>query len=118
MSKVRVISQGTISDYEAFRDLVKRMCTHVEESEPGAVAYECFADEMTEQALWHEMYEDEDAFLAHIQGLTDSGLMDELMQVYTIDRITSLVRVTDDRIKDVLEQFGAVELHGVGGIVR
>lgn len=118
MSKVRVISQGTTNDYEAFSDVVKRMCAHVEEHEPGAEAYECFADEMSGQVLWHEMYENADAFLAHVQGLTQAGLMDELMQVYTIGRITSLVRVTDERITEVLQQFGATQLHGVGGIVR
>ncbi|MDP8970508.1 MAG: hypothetical protein M3N52_08465 [Actinomycetota bacterium] len=118
MSKVRVISQGTTSNYEAFSELVKRMCAHVEEHEPGAEAYECFADETSGQVLWHEMYQDADAFLAHVQGLTDGGLMDELMKVYTIDKITSLVRLTDERITGLLEQFGAVQLHGVGGLVR
>lgn len=118
MSKVRIISQGTTDNYEAFSGLVKRMCAHVEEHEPGAIAYECFADETTGRALWHEMYEDADAFLAHVQGLTDTGLMDELMHLYSIERITSLARVTDERVTDILEQFGAVQLHGVGGIVR
>jgi len=118
MSKVRIISHGTTHDYEAFRRLVKRMCAHVERNEAGAEAYECFANETSGQVFWHEMYESADAFFAHMQGLDETGLIVELMQLYRIDTITSLVRVTDGRIDEALQRFGANQLHGAGGIVR
>lgn len=118
MSKVRLISQGSAKDYEGLSDFVKRGCAFVEENEPGALAYECFADEASGRVLWHEMYEDEDAFVAHVQNLTKSGMLDEMMQVYEIERITFLTRITDPRIQEIAQQFGAAPLHGIGGVVR
>lgn len=118
MSKVRVVIQGTATGYEAFANVAKRMRAHVEENEPGALAYECFADETTGQVLWHELYEDADAFLAHFQGMSDNGLMDEMLRTFTIEKVTSLARVTDERVSGLLEQFGGVQLHGLTGLVR
>lgn len=67
MSKVRVISQGSAKNYEGLSAFVKRGCAFVEENEPGALAYECFADEGSGRVVWHEIYEDEDAFVTHVQ---------------------------------------------------
>lgn len=65
-----------------------------------------------------EMFEDADAFVAHVQNLSASGLLEDLMKVYDIERITALTRTGDPRVKEITQQFGAVELHGVGGVVR
>ncbi len=118
MATVRVISQGTTNDYEALANLVKRGCAYVEENEPDALVYECFADETSGRVVWHEMYSDEDHFVTHVHNLTSSGMLDELMQVYEIERITFLTRITDPRVQEVAQQFGAATLHGIGGLVR
>lgn len=118
MSTVRMLSQGSTNDYEAFSDVVKRACLFVEDHEPGTRAYECFADEASGRVVWHEMFDDADAFVAHVQNLSDSGLLEDLMRVYEIERITALTRISDPRVKEIAQQFGAVELHGVGGVVR
>lgn len=118
MSKVRILIQGPVSDYESFVDFAKRACMFVEENEPGALAYEYFADQESGRAVMHELYADADAFVNHFENLTDTGMLDELMQVLTPEQVTSLNRVTDPRVKEIAEQFGAVALHGVAGVVR
>jgi quinol monooxygenase YgiN len=118
VSTVRLISQGTTNDHQALSEFVDRGCAYVRTNEPGALAYECFADEASGRVLWHETYEDVDAFLLHVQNLMETGMLEDLMKVYDIERISVLSRVTDPRMKEVVQQFGAVELHGLGGVVR
>lgn len=118
MGKVRILIQGPVSDYESFVDFAKRACVFVEENEPGALAYEYFADQEIGRAVIHELYADADAFVTHFQNLTDTGMLDELMQILTPEKVTLLSRVTDERVKEIAEQFGAVALHGVAGVVR
>lgn len=118
MSKVRITIDGTVEDYEALSSFAKRAGTFVEEHEPGTLAWECFADEVSGRVLWHEIYTDADAFLAHMQHMTEEGYLDEFMQLMSINGVLSLARVTDDRVTDVLAGFGATHLHGVTGVVR
>lgn len=53
--------------------------------EPGCWTYECFTDATTGQVMWQEAFDDADAFLTHVQGLQESGLLEEFMGVYEID---------------------------------
>lgn len=118
MSKVRIIIQGPVADYEAFTDFAKRACAFVEQNEPQALAYEYFASEEGGRAILHEMYADSDAFVTHFGNLTETGLLDELLQVFSPEQVTLLDRVTDPRVKEIAQQFGATELSGVAGVVR
>lgn len=118
MSKVRILIQGPVTDYERFVDFAERACKFVEENEPGALAYEYFGDQEVGRAVMHELYADADAFVTHFQNLTDTGMLGELMQVLTPEKVTLLNRVNDPRVKEIAEQFGAVALHGVAGVVR
>lgn len=118
MSTVRLMMQGTTNDYEAFSEFAKRAATYVEEHEPGAIAYECFADENDGRVVWHEMYENADAFLTHVQNMTQTGMLDETMNLVDIERLTVLTRITDPRVREVATQFGAEQLHGLAGFTR
>lgn len=118
MSAVRMISQGATKDHEAFSEVVKRACVFVEEHEPGTVAYECFADEVSGRVLWDELFADADAFVTHIHNLSETGTLEELLGVYEIEQITVLTPIVDGRVKEIAEQFGAVELHRLGSVVR
>lgn len=118
MGKVRFIIQGPINDYETFTTFVKKACSFVEENEPGALAYECFADEVNGRAVWHEIYADADAFVTHFENLNETGMLGDMLSVFTPEQVTLLTRVTDPRVREIAEQFGAVELHGVGGVLR
>lgn len=118
MSNVRIIIEGTTSDYDSFSRVAERLRAHVEAHEPGAVAYECFADETTGQVLWHERFEDADAFLNHITSMQQTGLMAEMLEVFSIQKVAALEPVVDLRVAEVLDQFGATRLHGLAGVVR
>ena len=118
MSTVRIIIEGTVNDYEAFSSLAKEVCEMIEEQEPGTLAHEWFADQISGAATLHELYEDADAFLTHFENVTESGMMDRFLSCLEIERVISLNRITDPRVQDIAEQFGAAELHGVAGVVR
>lgn len=118
MSKVRTILQGPVSDHEAFMTSVKKALAFVEENEPGTVVYECFADESSGRALWHEMFTDEDAWVTHITNMTETGILPEMLEVLTPDQVTVVTSSQDPRVLEIAQQFGAVRLHGVGGFVR
>jgi quinol monooxygenase YgiN len=118
MSTVRVVVRATTSNYDTFTEIAKRACAFVDEHEPGALAYECFANETNGNILWHEMYADEDAFLAHAKNFTTNGIIEDTMRVVEMGRPTILTRITDPRVREVATQFGATELHGLAGIVR
>lgn len=118
MDGVRLFSRGTTKDHTRFVDVAKRMCAFVENREPGCHTYECFANASTGQALWQEWFDDADALLAHVQGLQESGLLEEFMGVYDIDEIVAVTPVMDDRVAAVLDQFGAVRLDEVCRLTR
>ena len=118
MSTVRMTIEGTVTDYEGFTSFAKHMCEFVEANEPDVLAYEWFADQEAGRAAVHEMYASEDAFLAHFQRASEAGDLDEFMRVLDIDRVTTMNRIQDQRVRDIAEQFGAIELHGVAGVVR
>ncbi len=118
MSTVRVTIQGNVPDYEAFSSFAKKMCEYVDAQEPGALAYEWFADQEAGRALIHEIYQDADAFVTHVQGATERGDMDTFMSVMEIDQVTMLNRVGDPRVAEIGKQFNATMLHGVAGVTR
>lgn len=118
MSKVRIVIDASVEDYEGLSTFAKQAGAFVEEHEPGTLAWECFADEVGGRVLWHEIYADADAFLAHMQHMTEEGYLDEFMRLLDINSVLSLVRVTDERVSDVLAGLGATHLHGVTGVVR
>lgn len=118
MSQVRVILQGTVSDYTSCMTAVKKACAFVEENEPGTLVYECFADEVSGRLLWHETYADADAFITHMQNMNETGIIGEMMAAVTPDQVTSLIPSEDPRVVQALEQFGILPLRGVGGFVR
>jgi quinol monooxygenase YgiN len=117
MGALRMLSQGT-ADYETLRAYVSRAADEVQRNQPGTLAYECFTDEVSGQVVWHEMHADADAFLRHVENLSSSGLLEELLGFYSLAQLTALTRVTDPRVQEVLGQFGAIRSHGVGGFVR
>lgn len=118
MEGVRLFSRGTTKDHARFAEVARRMCAFVENREPGCRTYECFADAESGQVLWQEAFEDADALLAHIQGLQESGLLEEFMAVYDVDQIVAVTPVTDARVVAVLDQFGAVRLDQVCRLTR
>lgn len=118
MSKVQVISQGTTSNYEAFTRLINRDAEVVEEKEPGALAYECFADEDTGRIVFLETYANADAFSTHVQNVTSNDGLTELLKVYEVERITVMTDNPDPRVKEIAQQFGAVQLQPLAGFVR
>ncbi|MPZ91442.1 MAG: hypothetical protein GEU68_07420 [Actinobacteria bacterium] len=118
MGIVRVILQGKTNDFPALVELVKWGKAFVEENEPGALAYECFADEGSGSVAWHEMYKDEDSFLAHVQKHSENGILDDLMKIYEIERLTFLTKITDPRVEEVAGRFGTTKLYGIGGLAR
>lgn len=118
MSKIQVISQGTSSNCDAFSRLINRDTPLVEEKEPGALAYECFADEDSGRIVFLETYANADAFVTHVQNVASNGGLDELLKVYEVERITVMTDNTDPRVKEIAQQFGAVELHLLSGFVR
>ncbi len=118
MSKVRLIVQGSVTNYEGYTEAVKRACAYVEENEPGTLVYECFADEERGRTVWHEIYADADALLTHYQNMMETGLAEQAMQAFQPEQVTVLTRITDPRVEDLVQQFGAVKLHGLAGVVR
>lgn len=60
-----------------------------------------FASEEEGRALLHEMYADPDAFVTHFGNLTETGMLDELLQVFTPEQVTLLNRVIDPRVKEI-----------------
>lgn len=118
MSKVRTILQGPVSDYAAFMTSVKKACTFVEENEPGTLVYECFADELSGRALWHEVFADVDALLTHADNMNQTGILGEMLTVLTPDQVMVLSGSEDPRVQQFAEQFNALKLSGVGGFVR
>lgn len=118
MSIIRVVVRGVTSDYNAFADIARHACAFVEDNESGALAYECFASQDTGQILWHEMYADADAFLAHVDNFVTSGIMEETMRIVNMDPPTIVTRIRDPRVRETAAQFGATELGGLAGYVR
>ncbi len=118
MSKVRIVIQAKVRDYEGFTSLAKQLCERVEAEEPGTLAYEWFADQMAGRATLHEIYADEEAFLEHFEGVSRRGDLEEFLELVEIEQVTVLNRIVDPRVREIAEQFNAMELHGVAGVVR
>ncbi len=118
MGTITAIVRGTAKDYDAFVVLADRACALVEENESGTLRYECFVDEETAQFVWHEVYEDGAALLAHGQNLAEAGIIEEVGQLVDFDGMTILGDEIDPDVKQALSQMGAQVLKRRVGVVR
>lgn len=118
MARVCAILQGTTTDYPAFVRNAERACASVTADEPGALVYECFADESTGAFVWHEVYADSDALLTHIANATEKGIADEFLQLVDLDGITVLGEVDSPELQQVLDTFNAARLAPVAAVER
>lgn len=115
---VRITIDGSYDDHEEFSSFAKRVCEHVRANEPGTLAYEFFVDEDSGTFVLHEIYADDDAFLAHVDDARASGRLEQMLAVCRWDRVTSLNRVHGERVREVLDKVGARRLHGLAGVAR
>lgn len=118
MDNIRAIVRGTATDYDGFLRFAERVCTLVEENEPGTLRYECFVDDETAQFVWHEVYEDGPAFFQHNENLAEAGIMEEAGQLVEFDGMTVLGDVDDPEVREALGQFGAQILRRHVGVMR
>lgn len=118
MGNIRAIVRGTAKDFDAFVDLAERICALVDENEPGTLRYECFVDKEAATFLWHEVYEDPEAFFKHNQNLAEAGVMEEVSELVDFDGMTVLGDVTDPELREGLNGFGAEILTRQVGVVR
>lgn len=118
MSRVRVLSQGITTDYEAFARLMKRETAHIEEHEPGTLVMEVFADELSGRVVVHELYSDADAFMTHVEGLMDSERIVEFSEVFELERLTFLTKIDDERVATIARRFNATTVGEVAGFTR
>ena len=105
LGEVRVLVQGVAKDYDAFVRFMRRSAAEIDENEPGTLLMEIFANSDTGQALVHERYSDEDAFMAHSARLMEGANLEEFMQVFDFKRTTFLAGAEDERVATVAEQF-------------
>lgn len=118
MAVIRQLVEGSARDFEEFTDLARRVCALVEEELPGTLHYECFADPATGRFLWDESYRDAQAYLEHLEKLTEAGVMEKVAELVDFDRVTVLTPVEDPQVRAVMEQFGAVELSPLARVER
>ncbi|HEY7875995.1 MAG TPA: antibiotic biosynthesis monooxygenase [Actinomycetota bacterium] len=113
MSEVRTLSVGVAKDYEAFCRFIKDQSPLLQETEPGTLLFEVFADQDSGRVVVHERYADADAFVAHVEALMDSSRLQEFTDVYELKRLTFLTKITDERVKRVAQMLGAIEVEAV-----
>ncbi len=118
MSTVRVLWHGETRDVEGHAALVKRMHAFIEQYEPETLVWECFADQLTGQVVWHEVYASGDAFLFHLRNLDEQDFFGEFVRLVRMTSVTSLEPVTDDRVWTELRSFNAAFLHEAAAVHR
>lgn len=118
MGRVRLLLHGEVRDHEAHALFAKRVTAFVQQYEPETIAWESFADELTGKVVFHELYASADAYLFHLRNMEEQGFFDEFVRQTRLTSVTSLVRLSDERVWSRLRAFNADFLHGVSGVVR
>jgi len=106
---VRLVSQGTTSDYDKYAGFLTRWEEHVKQT-GGAVRVEGWADEGTGDVYFDEEWADGDALMAHVGRMQESGLLDEMLSLQTIDSLFLLTPSDHPGVKALCDQFGAKRL--------
>lgn len=118
MAGFRIFNDGKIKDYEGFVVLAKRARDFVEANEPDTITWECYANEEAGRGFFEESYTDEESFLTHFQNSIDHGFVDEILEVFELQNIRVPANITDPRVRQIIDQFGGVQLHEVQRMVR
>lgn len=112
--QVRYAILGSVKDADAYQDLAQRACTQASAEEPGTLVYNWFLGD-DGVGINEELFESTEAFLTHVGNMTESGLMDEFMQLVDIQAVRVLGPV-DDAAREALAGFGAQHYSVVAGL--
>lgn len=118
MGEVRVLVQGITNDYDAFSRFMQREAAFIEESEPGTLLMEIFADASSGNAAVHEVYKDADAFIEHSESLMTGDRFAEFAQLFEVKRMTFLTEIDDQRVGTMAQQLRAIQASQVAGFAR
>jgi quinol monooxygenase YgiN len=114
---IRLVSQGKISDYEKYATYLSKWDEHVQQSS-GVVRVEGWADRESGTVHFDEEWADGDALMAHVAGMQESGLLDEMLSLQTIDTLTLLTPTDHAGVLALCDQFGATHVAPVVSVVR
>lgn len=103
---VRLVSQGTTSNYDDYLVIIKKREDHLRESS-GAVRVEGYGDRDSGTVYFDEEWADGDALMNHLGQMQESGLFDELMSLQSIDSLFLLTPTDHPGVNALLDQFGA-----------
>ncbi len=112
--QVRILGQGVAKDYDAFCAFMRSQGTLLEETEPGTLLFEVFADPDSARVTIHEVYADADAFVEHTEALMGSSeRLTRFMEVYELKRMTFLSDAEDERVRRAAEMMRATLMRPV-----
>lgn len=103
---IRLISQGKVSNYDDYLVTIRKWEDHVRQA-PGAIRVEGYGDRATNTVYFDEEWADGDAVMNHFGQMQESGLLDELMSVQSIDSLTLLTPTDHPGVNALLDQLGA-----------
>lgn len=109
MSQIVIVNGGAVKDVAGFRALADHAIAVVEAELPGTVLYECYVDPESSRFVWHELYADSDAILAHARRLMADGLAQQLPQVADFDFAVALGDPSPEA-RELLGQMGFLVL--------
>jgi predicted transcriptional regulator len=118
MGTVRVIAELTAKDSRAASEFVQRATAFVEATLPDTVAWEAFTDDATGRWILYEVFQDDGALVSYEQAMSREGLREEALSIFELVRVTLLTPLADPRLKEQLDQIGAIEMQPRAGFTR
>lgn len=113
---IRIASTAGVSDYDQYLALAREWEEHVRHMQ-GALRVEGFGDRSSSTLFFDEVWADGDDLLAHVGEMQQSGLLDRLMRLQTMDAPLLLTPTHHPGVDALLDQFGVRRMERFASVV-